>query len=386
MTSRTSRPAVWHIGGDDVHKRIPLLQALTARGFRVAAAGSEDAAQFRDNDIPYFRYPLHRKLAPLQDLRSCRALTALFRKHQPDIVHGFDPKPGIAAPLLGRRAGVRGRVRTITGLGFVMASESALAQALRPLYRGLQKRASSAAFTVFQNTDDRDYFLANGLVQNGRERVVLSSGVDIDALRSQRPAPDQLATLRTSLGLDSKLVVTMVSRIDENKGVREFTRAADLVTQHVANVAFLLVGPYASEGPDAERFVESLRRQPQSVLYLGPRDDIPAILSLSDLCVLPSYREGTPRVLIEAGAQQVPSITTDVPGCRDVVRDNWNGRLVPPKDAPALATAIIELLRNRDTRTVMGRRSYRYVKETFDLPYVADAYAEIYHHALAETG
>ena len=384
MTRQSSRPTVWHIGGDDVHKRIPLLQALEDRGFRVAAAGSEDAGRFQDSGIAYFRYPLHWKLAPLQDLRSCRALTALFRRHKPDVVHGFDPKPGIAAPLLGRRAGVRGRVRTITGLGFVMASDSALARALRPVYRGLQRRASAAAFTVFQNADDRDYFFRNGLVQDGREKVVLSSGVDIDDLRSQRPGPEQLAAMRTSLGLDGKFVVSMISRIDENKGVREFARSAEQVRRHVPNTAFLLVGPYATEGPEAARFVENLKRQPETVRYLGPRDDIPAILSLSDLCVLPSYREGTPRVLIEAGAQQVPAVTTDVPGCRDVVRDNWNGRLVPARDVGALADAITEILRDQDARTVMGRRSYQFVKETFDLPYVADAYAEIYRHALAE--
>ena len=187
MTRHVSKPTVWHIGGDDVHKRIPLLHALQDRGFQVAAVGSEDATEFQNHDISYFRYTLHRKLAPWQDLQSCRELTALFKKHMPDVVHGFDPKPAIAAPLLGRMAGIRGRVRTITGLGFVMASESLLARALRPIYRHLQRQASASAFTIFQNRDDRDYFFQNGLVQNGREKVVLSSGVDINRVRSERP-------------------------------------------------------------------------------------------------------------------------------------------------------------------------------------------------------
>ena len=148
MTDQIGRPCVWHIGGDDVHKRIPLLHALKDRGFDVAAVGSEDDADFREHGIPYFRYTLKRKLTPFSDLRSCRELSALLRTRRPDVVHGFDPKPAIAAPILAQRAGVPGRVRTITGLGFVMASGSLLARALRPVYRRLQRQASASSFTV----------------------------------------------------------------------------------------------------------------------------------------------------------------------------------------------------------------------------------------------
>ncbi|MEM7634216.1 MAG: glycosyltransferase family 4 protein [Pseudomonadota bacterium] len=383
MTDSTLRPTVWHIGGDDVHKRIPLLHALKDRGFNVAAVGSEDDTEFQAHDIPYFHYNLERKLTPLSDLRSCRELSTLFKKQKPDIVHGFDPKPAIATPILAQRAGVPARVRTITGLGFVMTSNSLKARMLRPLYRHLQRQASASSFTIFQNNDDRAYFLQNELVEQGREDLVLSSGVDVEKLRSERPGPEHIAAMRRSLGLDGKLVVTMISRIDENKGVREFVQAAGLVQREIKNTAFLLVGPYASEGKQAQQFVEQLKGQPETVQYLGPRKDIPAILALSDVCALPSYREGLPRVLVEAGALEVPCVTTDVPGCRDVVLDDWNGRLVPPKDSRALANALIELLGDQTRRTEMGQRSYRHVKEKFDLSTVADAYAGIYFRALA---
>lgn len=383
MTGDISRPTVWHIGGDDVHKRIPLLHALKDRGFDVAAVGSEDGAEFHASGVPYFHYNLKRKLTPWSDMHSCRELSALFKKKRPDIVHGFDPKPAIATPILAQRAGIRGRIRTITGLGFVMTSDTLKAKALRPVYRHLQRQASASSVTIFQNNEDRAYFLQNGLVQEGREEIVLSSGVDVEKLRSQRPEPEQLANLRRSLDLDGKLVVTMISRVDANKGVREFVEAADLVRSKIKNTAFVLVGPYESEGKEAAQFVEQIRHRSGTVHYLGPRKDIPAILSLSDLCALPSYREGLPRVLVEAGALEVPSVTTDVPGCRDVVLDDWNGRLVPPRDSQELANAIIELLNDKTKRTDMGKRSYQRAKEKFDLSYVADAYADIYLRALA---
>ena len=383
MTAYAPSPTVWHVGGDDVHKRIPLLQALEDRGFRVGAVGSEEGEVFREHNIPYYRYTLQRKLTPLADLRSCSEFSTLLKRRAPDIVHGFDPKPAIAVPLLGRKAGIPARVRTITGLGFVFASDAAVARTLRPVYRNLQKWASAASYTVFQNSDDRDYFLENGMVERGREEIVLSSGVDVERLRAEAPGQKALAALRDQLGIDGKQVVTMISRIDENKGIREFAEAAEIVAGQRADTVFLLIGPFASEGEAAARFIDRLPNRYGSVLYLGPRPDIPAFLSLSDLCVLPSYREGLPRVLVEAGAMQVPCVTTNVPGCRDVVRDGWNGRLVPSRNAPALAAAITELLDDGDARLSMGERGYRHVKEYFDLSYVADAYADIYERALA---
>ncbi len=384
MTESNGRPCVWHVGGDDIHKRIPLLHALRDRGFDVAAVGSEDDDDFREQGIPYFRYNLKRKLTPFSDLRSCRELSALLKTRQPDVVHGFDPKPAIAAPILAKKAGVPGRVRTITGLGFVMASDSPLARALRPVYRRLQRQASASSFTIFQNCDDRDYFLRHGLVRKARQELVLGSGIDVEGLRSERPDGETLAKLRRSLDLEGKTVVTMISRVDENKGIGEFCNAAPLVQKQHPDAVFLLVGPYASEGKQAAHIVEEIRRQPETIRYLGPRKDIPAILSLSDVLALPSYREGLPRILVEAGAMEVPAVATDVPGCREVIRDGWNGRLVPPRDGRALARAIGELLQDRKMRLEMARRGYLYVKDKFDLSYVADAYAAIYHRALSE--
>ena len=221
-------------------------------------------------------------------------------------------------------------------------------------------------------------------MEDGREEIVLGSGVDVEQIRAERPSPEKLAEMKQQLGLDGQFVVTMISRVDENKGVREFVEAADLVHKHMDNVTFLLVGPYASEGEEAARFVEEIRMRPQTVRYLGPRKDIPALLALSDVCALPSYREGLPRVLVEAGAIEVAMVTTDVPGCRDVVQDNLNGRLVPPKDSRALAYAILDLLGDEAKRKSMGDHGLRYVREHFDLARVADAYAAVYRRALAE--
>lgn len=376
-------PTVWYVGTDDIHMRIPLLMALRERGFEVGAVGSEDGDNFAPCDIPYWRYSLKRRLSPVGDLRSAVQLYSLFRKHKPDIVHAFDTKPIILGPLLAKEAGVRGRVRTVTGMGYVFSSNSLLAYALRPIYQVLQKwAANSTDMTVFQNPHDRNYFLKKDMVHARRHALVLGSGIDREHLTHSLPRDELLSQLRNDLALNGRVVVTMVSRLVKTKGVREYLKAARIVRQHLTNVSFLLVGPVSSEGRQAVSLRE-LNKATDVVHYLGQRQDVPALLALTDIFVLPShYREGVPRVLLEAGAMGLPLITTDMPGCREAVRDGWNGCLVPPRDVAALSQAILRLARSNSMRTEMGARSKAHLRH-FDLAIVADRYAEFYRHILA---
>ena len=372
--------SVWHIGGEDVHLRIPLLLALRRRGFDVAAAGSDGAEHFERSDVPFHRYSLRRSIHPMADRRSVRELERLFRRHRPDIVHAFDTKPGILAMLAASRSGIASRLRTITGMGYVFSSRSPGARVLRPAYRHLQRRASrSASVTVFQNEDDRAYFLRRDMVSADREALVPGSGIDLevfDAASCSRGRED----LRAELGAQSEPIVTMVSRLVRTKGVLEFLEAARVLSRGPLPVRFVLVGPLhdgRSQRVDRAR-IEGC----DAVQWLGPRSDVPSILAASDLFVLPSYyREGVPRSLLEAAASRLPLVTTDMPGCRDVVRDGWNGRVVPPRDVAALTEAVDHLLRRRDEWGTMGDRSRTLVEETFSLDAVTHAYADLYERA-----
>jgi glycosyltransferase involved in cell wall biosynthesis len=380
-----NQPTVWHIGGEDIHLRIPLLQALQERGFQVGAVGTSDGKAFASQHIPYFRYELERGISPLADRRTAQQLLTLFQAHQPDIIHGFDTKPAMLAPLMAKAAGIPGRVRTITGMGYVFSSHSPIALALRPIYRNLQRQTSAVTdCTIFQNSDDQAYFHNHKLVAQHQDALVLGSGIDVESLVRQRPDPETMARLRQELDLDGKLVVTMVARLVRSKGVQEYLDAAAIVAQQIPNVKFLLIGPRSSEGRQA--IAERAIQQAKAVTYLGSRPDIPALLAVSDMFVLPSfYREGIPRALLEAGAMELPLITTDTPGCREVVLDGWNGLLVEPRQVPALAEAIIRLLTTEHERVLMGQRSRFHVTENFSLKQVADAYAQVYLQVLAQS-
>ncbi|MBH8571665.1 glycosyltransferase family 4 protein [Nostocaceae cyanobacterium CENA369] len=373
---------IWHVGGEDIRFRIPLLLALRDRGFNVGAVGSENGDAFAKYQIPYFQYTLEREINPLADIQARTQIFNLFSKYKPDVVHGFDTKPAMITPIIGMKAKIPGRVRTINGMGYIFSSNSPLALTLRPIYRHLQKQASAAAgITVFQNIDDRAYFRKHQMVKDGCDDLVLGSGIDIEQLIKNRPNPEQLAVVRQELGLEGQLVVTMIARLVVAKGVREYLDAARIVCQKMPNVKFILIGPFSSEGRQAIP-IKEVQQQAEFVSYLGVRNDITTLLSLSDIFVLPSYREGMSRVLLEAGAMQLPLITTNTPGCKDIVRDGWNGLLVPPRNAKALATAILQLLKSPDQRILMGTRSEMHVRENFSLQKVADSYTNIYYRVL----
>ncbi|MCA9182078.1 MAG: glycosyltransferase family 4 protein, partial [Planctomycetales bacterium] len=349
---RTMAAKLNYIGGEDVELRIPLLERLRACGFSVSASGSRTAEPFKLPGIEFFQYPLERGIHPLADRASQRALRELFLRQRPSIVHAFDTKPTILAMLAARAAQVPCRIRTITGMGYIFSSSSLLALSLRPIYCRLQRRAgASATYTIFQNRDDQAYFLANRMVDPNRQSVVLSSGIDVAGVTQRRSSESQLSHLRAELGIDQQVVVTMISRMVKHKGVTEFLVAARAVKQKLGSqVHFLLVGPLASEGRQAvdAQMIKSYR---DAVQYLGPRQDISDLLAVSHLFVLPSYyREGVPRVLLEAGAMRLPLLTTDMPGCREVVRDGINGRIVPPRNAHQLAAAISELVCAKELR------------------------------------
>lgn len=378
------QPTVCYVGGEDVHMRIPLLLELQKRGFSVSALGSESGEMFQEYGIPYEHYPLERWITPIADLRALAKLFTLLSKHKPDIVHAFDTKPALMAPLVAKRAGVRGRVCTITGLGQLFSTDSLLFSTIRPIYKWVQRWACNASqATVFQNEVDQDYFLSQKIVQPGRQVLVRSSGIDVEGFAAKAPYHTEQAKLRQELGIEQQRVVTMIARLVKEKGVKEYLEAANKVCQSVSDVVFLLVGPVETEEAQAI-LADGLRGNTNTIRYLGQRDDVPALLALSDIFVLPSYyREGVPRVLLEAGAMGLPLITTEMPGCRETVQPGWNGLLVPPQDSSALVAAISQLLSEEENRRQMGVRSRQYIRDHFGLSGVADAYEEIYRSVLA---
>lgn len=371
------------VGGEDHVLRLPFITALQNRGFRVTAAGTGDSTPFEQAGVQYHRYRFGRFLTPLQDLHGIADLKRIVRHVGPDIVQSFDTKPNLLAPLASDRSRVV--VRTINGMGWVFSSSSPAALALRPVYRALQSAVSAkASATVFQNTDDMRYFESYHLLGNGAGRTISGSGVDVEAFDRSVAAGPSREEMRRSLGLGEAPLVIMVSRLTRQKGVATLLKAAGLIHAQRPNVRFLLVGPRESEGPLAISSEEIAQHAPY-VIALGKRQDIPSLLGAADVFAFPTeYREGVPRVLLEAGLATLPAVTTRMPGCTDVVEDGWNGSLVAPKDSQSLASSILKFLGDPEMARLAGRRSRAKVLKGFGLETVVDAYSRLYRELIAK--
>jgi glycosyltransferase involved in cell wall biosynthesis len=377
------------VGGPDVDARIELMRELDG-DFRLVAVGTAPELQshFQEAGFAYENYPLKRRVNPPADLRTLVSLTCLFRRHRPDIVHSFDTKPCALARLAARFAGVPVVVGTLPGLGSLYVNDGIATRATRFIYEWLQRIACHRAdLTIFQNHEDAREFLDRGIVPAGRSTVVPGSGVNTDFFDPTKISKPERDQVRTELRVHSDaLLITMVSRLIRSKGVLEFAAAAEQVHELHPEVKFLIVGPEDNESLDRLTSSE-LAQITQFVTWTGVRNDICAVLAASDIFVLPSFlREGIPRVLLEAASLGLPIVTTDSPGCNEVVEHGVNGFLVPIRDQAALAQAIVRLVENPEMRRRFGQASRQRAVAHFDLSRIASQIRSIYRQLLAQKG
>jgi len=297
-----------------------------------------------------------RAMNPLQDLLLLWRLYRLYRKERPDVVHHHTIKPVIYGSIAAKLAGVPRIVNTVTGLGYVFTGQAhpLLTLLVEGMYR-FSLRFSEK--TLFMNPADRSLFIERKIVCPLKADLI-TGGVDLERFQPCDPISGiQRGSVR----------FLMVARLLRDKGVYEFVEAARTVRRTRKGARFTLVGPRDAFNPTVVP-EEVLREWVEEgiVEWIGEVDDIRGPLRDADVMVLPSYREGTSKALLEAGAMGKPIITTDVPGCREVVLHAVNGLLVPPKDAAALADAMQRLIDNPDLRIRLGMDGRTRIENEFD--------------------
>lgn len=315
-----------------------------------------------------------RSLNPVREFGLLLHLRRFFRRERPDLVHGFTIKCAVYGSLAARLAAVRARVNAVAGMGYVFTSSDLRARLLRPLVRRLLKLAlgGKGARLVLQNPDDMAIFERAKLVDPAYITLIPGSGVD--CRRFTETQGDRH---------NRELRVLLAARSLWDKGLAEFVEAARLLHTEGRSIRFLHAGTPDEGNPAAvpETMLRAWAKE-GVVEWLGHVEDMPALLSSVDVVVLPSYREGLPKTLIEAAACALPLVTTDVPGCREVVTDGVDGLLVPARDAKALARAIARL----DDDPVLARRLGKAAKAKalaeFDELIVIKRTVEVYRKVL----
>ncbi len=319
----------------------------------------------------------------LQNLRLLFSLKYLIQKISPDIVHNFTHKPSIYGSLAARLAGVKRIFVTITGLGTLFIHDDLKSRILREILVIQYRLALRFVNTVFfQNPDDLSYFLQRRIVLPKQVLLTNGSGIDLDEIGSYseerriRARATLAAELEKNIGL--RQVVLVPARAMREKGYYEYYEAAKILSsRYPSRFVFLHLGWVESslKGGVSKDTILAYAQQ-HGVCYLGFKDNISEYMLASDIIVLPSYREGTPRSLIEALALGRVIVTTNVPGCRETVVDGWNGYLCEPKSAKSLASKI-EMV-DQDFSTLAINRSRKLCEDKYDVNKLIKITAERY--------
>jgi glycosyltransferase involved in cell wall biosynthesis len=380
-------PHLLYVGGEDHHLRIPFMLSMRDCGFRVTAAGSGDSSPFSRAGLDFRPFHFDRFVSPFSDWTAVKTLSTILRDVCPDLAQGYDTKPCLFLPLAARAADHPAIVRTICGRGWVNSSRSPLALAARPVYRTTYRAAARwTDATVFETNDDRAFFERHRMT--GKNGIVIPAGgggVDVEGFRRALAASSPAEQLRAELGLGTSPVVITVARMTREKGIPALLKAAALVHRARPDVRFLLVGPRESEGPAAVTQAEIDQHAPY-VIATGPRSDVPALLKLADIFAFPTeFREGVPRALLESALAGLPIVSTNMPGCCEVIRDGWNGFLVPTHAPDRLAARIIDLLHDRNTAKMMAGRAEELVAQNFSLRMIVARHVALYSELLAQS-
>lgn len=358
--------------------RRSLALALRAAGYEVLliSPNGQYGAKLQELGFRWQAVPMDRRsLNPFRELRLLWYLRCMFRRERPALVHSFTIKCAVYGSLAARLAGVPSRVNAVAGMGYVFTSKDIKARALRPLVRMLLRTALDGdnARLVLQNPDDVALFEAAGLVNRSHVRLIPGSGVDCSRFvaRSQRRDPAH------------PLRVLLAARLLWDKGVAEFVDAARLLRTEGLEIEFLVAGDPDFGNPAAVPEATVREWAAEGVVqWLGHVDDMAELFQSVDVVVLPSYREGLPKGLIEAAACALPLVTTDVPGCREVVSDGVDGLVVPARDAAALAAAIARLHDDQDLAARLGTAARAKALAKFDEKIIIESTVAVYRELL----
>lgn len=352
-----------------INFRGPLIAALAERGHEVFAAAPDIDSDVAAKLVAIGATPVpvvlgRTSLNPLATWRSGRRLRALVREIGPDVMIAYTIKPVVLGAAAARAARVPCFAAMITGLGYAfLGGPHPKRLAIRLVAMAMYRRALAASqLVIFQNEDDRGDFRRLGLLPAGKPTLLVNgSGVDLDRFRPE-PLPDEISFL-------------MIARFLRDKGIGEFGSAAARLKAEFPEVRIRLAG-WLDEAPDSIGQGELDSIIANGVEPLGKLEDVRPAIAGSSVYVLPSYREGTPRTVLEAMAMGRAVITTDAPGCRNTVIDGENGFLVPVRDPDSLYAAMRRFVVEPALARTMGEASLRLVREKFDVHEVNKAILE----------
>ncbi|MGD6942436.1 glycosyltransferase family 4 protein [Cytobacillus gottheilii] len=342
--------------------RMDMMKDFVENGHTVIALGSEPETEWKEKfkkyNIDYRQLYVERNgINPFKDLKTLRCLYTFMKKEKPDKVFAYQAKTIVYGSIAAKITGVSEVYPLIAGLGSIFRGEglkNKIVKSIMKIEYWIACKFSKKVF--FQNQDDRNEFIQNGLLKGDKTVIINGSGVDLERFKPT-PFPDEPAFL-------------YIGRLIKDKGIMEYLEACKKIKEKHPKVRCLLVGPFDSNPsalkPDElEPYIES-----SVIEYFGEQTDVRPYISQCNTYILPSYHEGTPKTVLEAMAMGRPIITSDAPGCRETVNEGLNGYLIKVKDIKGLTNKMEYLINNPEIGKSMGQESAKIAREKYDVKVV----------------
>ena len=291
---------------------------------------------------------LTRKITPLQDLKAVWQLYRFLKKERPFIVHSHTPKAGIVGMLAAKLAGVPHRLHTVAGLPLLETTGIK-----RTILTAVERLTYSCATKVYPNSKGLQQIILQGKFCNASKLNVIgegsSNGIDTEHFSRKNISKAEIESLKAKLNItQDDFVFVFVGRIVGDKGINELVNAFDKISSETSNVKLLLVGPYEEDLDPLSELTLKRIRENENILSVGYQQEVRLFLAVSHCLVFPSYREGFPNVVMQAGAMELPGIVTDINGCNEIISHEKNGLIVPVKSAEALYLALHRILSDKE--------------------------------------
>ncbi len=357
------------------------MQALVKEGHTVYAVAPEGEVfhKFKISGIKAIPYKIDRSsINPVKELQAIYNIYKAIKPLKLDIIHTFTAKPNIYGTIAAHYAKVPTILNLVEGLGSFYIENNLKSKIMRTIIEfGYKNVFKYSQATVFVNSDDPNYLQNKHIISKEKTTIIKSVGVDTNYFDPSTVDKKVIESLKRTLNLENKFIVLMVARGIWHKGVKEYYDSALALKDK--NIQYILVGGVDQGNPSCadEHYLTT-----GNVLWLGQRSDIKELIAMCDIFVLPSYREGVPRTLLEASSMKKAIITTDTVGCREVVIDSHNGYLIPTHSAKSITQKVLELSHNISLCNQMGQLGRKKMIEEFDTKIVVKQYLELYSRFL----
>lgn len=320
----------------------------------------------RDNGLETFHVEMTREITPGKDLKALLELYRFFKREKPAIVHTHTPKAGIVGMMAAKMAGVPVRLHTVAGLPLMETTGTK-----RKILEQVERLTYSLATKVYPNSNGLKKIILEQNFSEYEKLMVLgegsSNGIDTRYFDPGKFTTEQKNEIRRSLDIPlNDLVYIFVGRLVKDKGINELVQAFKILASENQSISLLLVGPFEQDlDPISRENFEVIISHPK-IFTTGYQVDVRPYFAISDVLVFPSYREGFPNVVMQAGAMGLPSIVTDINGCNEIIRQKENGLIIPVKDEVALLTAMKKLATNSELRNKLVANSRPVITEKYE--------------------